>query len=71
MTANELDTMVKAMRTKRNKLETRMDLEDAIWYLYKGLLAIDRKDIARELRKLYEEVDEISTMSLMKVGTFK
>lgn len=71
MTANELDTMVKAMRTKRNKLETRMDLEDAIWYLHKGLLAIDRKDIARELRKLYEEVDEISTMSLMKVGTFK
>lgn len=71
MTAKELDKMVKAMRTKYNKVETRADLQNTIWCLYKGLFAINRKDVAEELIRLYEEIDKISTVSIMELGTFK
>ena len=71
MTAKELDTMVKAMRSKHNKVSTRMDVENTLYYLYKGLSAIGKNDIAKQLIRLYEEVDEISTMSIMEMGTFK
>ena len=70
MTAKELDTMVKAMRTRYNKVDTRMDVQNTLYYLYKGLSSIGRNDIAKQLIRLYEEVDEISTASIMEMGTF-
>lgn len=71
MTAKELDTMVNAMRTKHNKVESRLRLEDQIYYLSKGLRAIGRNELAEELDKLYAEIDEVDTEELLEVGTFK
>lgn len=71
MKAKELDTMVKAMRTKYNKVDTRMDVENTLYYLYKGLYAIGRYEIADKLLELYTEIDSIDTNELIKMGTFK
>ena len=71
MTAKELDIMVNAMRSKRNKINSRMDVEDAVFYLYKGLYAIGRYKIADKLLELYTEIDSIDTNELIKMGTFK
>lgn len=71
MTAKELDTMVNAMRTRHNKVESRMRLEDTIYYLSKGLRAIGRNEIAEELDNLYSEIDEIDTEELIEIGTFR
>lgn len=35
MTAQELDTMVRAMRTQYNNVESRSDVTDALYYLSK------------------------------------
>ena len=71
MTAKELDTMVNAMRTKYNKVDSRMRLEDTIYYLSKGLRAIERNDLAEKLNELYAEIDGIDTDELVKIGTFR
>ena len=71
MTATELDVMVNAMRTKYNKVESRLRLEDSIYYMSKGLRAIGRNELAEELDKLYSEIDEIDTDELIKTGTFR
>lgn len=71
MTAKEFDTMVKGMRTRYNTFESRGDVQDTIWYLRKGLIAIKRNDLADELMKLYGEVDTIDTLEIMEMGTFK
>lgn len=71
MTAKELDTMVNAMRTKHHQVNTRAQLTDTIFYLYKGLKAIEKKDLADELATLYAEIDAIDTSQIIKMGTFK
>lgn len=71
MTAKELDTMVNAMRTKYNKVESRLRLEDPIYYLSKGLRAIGRNELAEELDKLYAEIDEVDSSELIEIGTFR
>lgn len=71
MTAKELDTMVNAMRTKHNSVDSRMDLEDVIWYLSKGIQAIGREKLARALLELYTEIDGVDTGEIIKIGTFK
>ena len=71
MTANELDIMVKAMTTRYHKVKTRTDLEDDIYYLKLGLLAIGRNELAEQLAKLYMEIDSIDTSELAKIGTFR
>ena len=71
MTAKQLDTMVNAMRSKYNKINSRMDVEDALFYLYKGLNAIGRIELADTLLELYTEIDSIDTNELVKIGTFK
>ena len=71
MTAKELDTMVNAMRSKHNKVESRMRLEDSIYYLSKGLRAIGRNEFAEALDELYSEIDVIDTDELIGVGTFR
>lgn len=70
MKAKELDIMVNAMRTRYHKVNTRVDVSDTIWYLEKGLRAIGRNELADELIKLYEEIEEIDTMEITKIGTF-
>ena len=71
MTVKELDTMVKAMRTKYNKVNSRTDLEDDIYYLKIGLIAIGRNELAEQLAELYEEIDSIDTNEIVKLGTFR
>ena len=71
MTAKELDTMVNAIKTRHNNVESRMELMDSIYYLHKGLCAIKRNDLAKKLEELYEEIDGIETSEIVKMGTFK
>lgn len=71
MTAKELDTMVKAMRNKRNTLDMRIDVQATLFYLHKGLSAIGRTELADELARLYTEIDNVDTDELVKLGTFK
>ena len=71
MTAKELDTMVKAMRTKYNNVDTRSDITDSIYYLRRGLLAIEKDDLAEKLLELYVEIDGVATSEIVKLGTFR
>ena len=71
MTARELDTMVNAMRTRFNKVETRMDITNYLYYLSKGLLSIGRKDLSFELMNLCYEIDGIDSIEIVKNGTFR
>ena len=70
MTTKELDTMVKTMRNYK-KVERRLDVLDDIYVLYRGFHSINRNDIAKKLLDLYEEIDNIDTSELIKMGTFK
>lgn len=70
MTAKELDTMVNAMRTKHHQVNTRAQLTDTIFYLYKGLKAIEKNDLADELIALYTEIDGIDANEIIKMKTF-
>ena len=71
MTAKELDTMVNAMRSKNNEINTRMDVTDTLYYLQKGLHAIGRTELAESLVELYTEIDGIDTGEIVKIGTFR
>ena len=71
MTAEELDKMVNAMRTKYNKVEMRTDVTDMLYYLCKGLTAIGKNELAEELDELCGEIDSIDTGEIVKIGTFK
>ena len=71
MTAKELDTMVNAMRTRYNNVDTRSDITDAIYYLRRGLLAIEKDDLAEKLLELYVEIDGVDTSEIVKLGTFR
>lgn len=71
MTAKELDTMVNAMRSKNNEINTRMDVTDTLYYLQKGLNAIGRTELAESLVELYTEIDGIDTVEIVKIGTFR
>ena len=71
MTAKELDTMVKAMRTKYNEVNARGDITNMLFYLHKGLCAIDRKELAQKLADLYAEIDNVDTTEITKIGTFR
>lgn len=71
MTAEKLDIMVNAMRNNYNKINTRMDITNNLLNLCKGLYAIERKELAEELLKLYLEIDDIPTEEIIKIGTFR
>ena len=71
MKAKELDTMVKAMRSKYNKVYSRSEVTDTIYYLYKGVKAIGKDELAKELLELYMEIDSVDTSELVKIGTFR
>ena len=70
MLAKQLDTMVKAMRTKYYKVNSRSQLQNDIWHLYEGLKAIGREELANELHKLYFEIEDIDTTELVELRTF-
>lgn len=71
MEAKELDTMVNAMRKGFYKVNTRKELTDSIFYLYKGLKAIGKNEIAENLADLYAEIENIDTDEIAKIGTFR
>jgi hypothetical protein len=71
MKAKELDTMVKAMRSKYNKVYSRSEITDTIYYLYKGVKAIGKDELAKELLELYMEIDSVDTSELVEIGTFR
>lgn len=71
MKAKELDTMVKAMRSKYNKVYSRSEIQDTIYYLYKGIKAIGKDELAKELLELYMEIDSVNTNELVEIGTFR
>ena len=71
MTAKELDTMTNAMRSRSHHIESRMDLEDNVYYLVKGLRAIKRNKLADELIKLMYEIDDVPTSEVVAIGTFR
>lgn len=68
---NKYGIMVNAMRTKYHQVNSRTELTDSIFYLYKGLKSIEKKDLADELATLYAEIDAIDTSQIIKMGTFK
>ena len=71
MTEKELDVMVNAMRTRLHDVETRSDITDTLFYLCKGLRAIERNELAEKLVELYTEIDSIDTSEIVKMGTFR
>lgn len=71
MDAKVLDIMVKAMRTKYNRFESRTDVTEPLLCLYNGLHAIHRDDLANELIKLYEEIESVETNDIVRIGTFR
>lgn len=71
MQAEELDKMVNAMRTKYHKVNTRTDITDTLYYLHKGLKAIERNELAEKILELYTEIDGIDTNEIVKIGTFR
>lgn len=71
MMAKELDKMANAMRTKYHEVNSRKDITDKIWYLKEGLKAIGRNELAEELISLYNEIENIDTDEIVKIGTFE
>ena len=71
MTPQELDKMVSAMRDHKANIKTRVNLGDYPYYLLYGLKAIGRDELAGELEKLYDEIEEVDTSELCKIGTFR
>lgn len=71
MTAQELDTMVKNMRTKYYSINSRSDLCEQINHLNYGLKSIGKLELAQELRNLYHEIEEVDTLEIMWLGTFE
>lgn len=71
MNAKELDTMVNSMRTHRHEVNSRVEITDSIYYLWRGLRAIDRNELAEKLLELYTEIDGVDTNELIKLGTFR
>lgn len=70
MTTKELKTMVNTMREHNSEINTRCDIENIIYSLYNGLLAIERKELAIQLWKLYCEIDNIDTEDIVKMEIF-
>ena len=70
MTAKELTTMVSAMRKQGTDIPTRIAMENHIHRLISGLRSIKRSDLANELEKLYDEIENVDTIELVKTGIF-
>ena len=71
MTATEMDRMTKAMRSCGAEIPTRADLDYYAYYLMCGLNAIGRRELAEQLRELYDEMESVSTDEVHKIGTFR
>ncbi len=71
MTAKELDAMVWKMRDKGMKVETKFGLENYIYSLAKGLETIERNDLVDSLFNLIDEIEDIDTREILRIGTFR
>ena len=71
MTAKEMDNIVKEMRNHGAKIDTRTDLENYVYRLKTGLEVIGRSNLVNELNNLYNEMENVDTNELVRIGTFK
>lgn len=71
MTPQELDKMVSAMCDHKANIKTRVDLGDYPYHLMYGLKAIGRNELAGELEKLYDEIENVDTSELCEMETFR
>lgn len=71
MTAMEMDLMTMEMRNRGAEILARSDLDNYAYYLMCGVNAIGRSELAAQLENLYEEMENVCTDDLMKLGTFE
>ena len=71
MTAMEMDLMTMEMRNRGAEIPARSDLDNYAYYLMGGVNAIGRSELAAQLENLYEEMENVCTDDLMKLGTFE
>lgn len=71
MTAQEMDDMFCRMKDYGFKENTRSEFDLTAFYLARGLYAIGRSELAAQLENLYEEMENVCTDDLMKLGTFE
>lgn len=71
MTAMEMDIMTMEMRNRGAEIPARSDLDNYAYYLMCGVNAIGRSELAAQLENLYEEMENVCTDDLMKLGTFE
>ena len=70
MTAKQFKRVVERNRSSRLPLGTRLETEDAIWFV-KELFEINNQyDVAQKLQELYEEIDNLDTNELVKEKVF-
>lgn len=70
MTTNELREMKDEMSYLGLNCDTRMNMDGNVYALYKALKRIGRKELADELWKLYEEMEDIDSIEIMKANIF-
>lgn len=71
MTAMEMDIMTMEMRNRGAEIPTRSDLDNYAYYLMCGLDAIGRRELAEQLRELYDEMESVNTGEIHAIGTFR
>lgn len=71
MTAMEMDLMTMEMRNRGAEIPARSDLDNYAYYLMCGVNAIGRRELANQLQNLYDEMEDVCTDDLMKLGTFE
>ena len=70
MTAKQFKRVVERNRSSRLPFETRLETEDAVWFV-KELFEINNQyDVAQKLQELYEEIDNLDTGELVKEKVF-
>lgn len=71
MTAFEMDVMTTEMRYRGANIPTRIDLDNYAYYLMYGLREIGRRELADQLQELYDEMENVNTDEIYKIGTFR
>lgn len=69
MTAEMFNAMVWKMR-KYRKISSRIEVENLIYDLSQAVRKIGRIELANQLCDLVDEIENIDTDELVKIGTF-
>lgn len=70
MTTNEMREMKSEMTYLGLNCETRINMENHVYGLSKALRRVGRKELADELWKLYEEMEDMDSIEIMKANIF-